>query len=88
MGKEPKQDTDNYCRLKKEIYELLTWPGTEVTNLIFPSDYVAWFSWKYSEDNVVVRKNFNVAVVAYVTTQARLKLYEYQSKFAGVRFVL
>jgi len=37
-------------------------------------------SWKYSEDNVTTGKNVNVAVAAYVTTQARLKLYGYLSK--------
>jgi len=33
---------------EKEFYELLTSPGTEVTNLIFPNNEVAWISWKYS----------------------------------------
>jgi hypothetical protein len=66
---------------EKEFYELLTSPGTEVTNLIFPNEEVAWVSWKYSEDNVTTGKNVNVAVAAYVTTQARLKLYGYLSKF-------
>ena len=33
-------------------------------------------SWKYSEDNIAAEKNVNVGVAAYVTTQARLKLYE------------
>jgi len=32
----------------KELYELLTSPGTEVTNLIFPNDDVVWVSWKDS----------------------------------------
>jgi len=32
--------------------------------------------WKYSEDNVGACKNVNVAIAAYVTTQAPLKLYE------------
>jgi hypothetical protein len=62
---------------EKEFYELLTSPGTEVQTLIFPNNDVAWVSWKYSEDNVAPGKNVNVAVAAYVTTQARLKLYEY-----------
>jgi hypothetical protein len=62
---------------EKEFYELFTSPGTEVTNLIFPNDDVLWVSWKYSEENVAAGKNVNVAVAAYVTTQARLKLYEY-----------
>ena len=65
---------------EKEFYDLLTSPVTEVTNLIFPKDEVAWVSWKRSEDNVATGKNVNVAVKAYVTTQAWLKLYEYQSK--------
>jgi len=65
---------------EKEFYELLLCPGTEVTNLIFPNDDVAWVSWKYSEENITVGKNVNVAFAGYVTTQARLKLYKYLSK--------
>jgi len=65
---------------ENEFYELLTCPGTEVTNLIFPNDDVAWVSWKYSEGNIAVGRNVNVAVAAYVNTQARLKLYEFLSK--------
>jgi hypothetical protein len=57
-------------------------PGIDVTNLIFPNDDMAWVYWRYSTDNVsagknVNRKNVNMAVVAYVTTQDRLKLDEY-----------
>jgi hypothetical protein len=37
-------------------------------------------SLKYSKINVAAGKNVNVAVAAYVTTQARLKLYVYLSK--------
>ena len=64
---------------EKEINELLTYPDTKVTNLIFPNDDVAWVSWKYSEDNAA-GQNVNVSGAAYVTTQACLKLYEYLSK--------
>jgi len=64
----------------KELYELSTSPGTEVRNLIFPNDDVVWVSWKHSEDNIAAGKNVNVAVAAYVTTQARPKLYEYMSE--------
>jgi hypothetical protein len=62
---------------EKEFYELLTIPGIEATNLIFPNDAVAWLSWRYSKDNVAAGKNVNVAVAAYITTEARLKLNEY-----------
>ena len=80
MGTKPEQNPDDYCRLRERVYELLTSPGTEVTNIIFPNDDVAWVSWKYSEENVAAGKNVNVGVAAYVNTQVRLKLYEYLSK--------
>jgi hypothetical protein len=41
---------------------------------------VVWASWKHSDENLPTGKNVNVAVAAYVTTQARLKLYEYLSE--------
>ena len=54
----------------KEFYELLTSPGSEVTNIIFPNNEVVWISWKFSENNVTTGKNVNVAVAAYVTTSS------------------
>jgi len=41
---------------EKEFCELLTIPGTKVTNLIFPNEEVAWVPWKYSNDNVAAGK--------------------------------
>jgi hypothetical protein len=41
---------------------------------------VSLVSWRYTEDNVATGKNINVVVAAYLTTQARFKLYEYLSK--------
>jgi len=43
---------------------------------------MAWGSWKYSEDNIAAGNNVYVAFAAYVTTQGRLKLYEYLSKLS------
>jgi len=60
---------------EKEFYVLLTSPGAEVTNLIFPKEEVAGVSWKYSEDNVASGNNVNVAIAAYLT-KSRLKFYE------------
>ena len=65
---------------EKEFYQLLTCRSTEVANLIFPNDDVASFSSKYFEYYIAARKSVNVAVAAYLTTQAPLKLYEYLSK--------
>ena len=62
---------------EKQFYGLLTSLGTEVKNFIFPNDDVVWVTWKYTQDNIVAGKNVNVAFTDYVTTQARLKLYEY-----------
>ena len=62
----------NIVTSEKVFYELLTRQGIEVQSLIFPNDEVAFLSWKYSEENVAAGKNVNVAVAAYVTTQARL----------------
>ena len=64
----------------KQLYELLTCRYTKVTHFIFPNDDVVWVSLKYSEDNIVAGTNINVAVPAYITTQARLKLYDYLSE--------
>jgi hypothetical protein len=74
-GKWPQKQNKTQTKLVisvKELYELLTSPGTEVTNLIFPNDDVEWVSWNHSEDNRAAGENVNVAVAAYVTTQARL----------------
>jgi len=80
MGTEPNQDRTSIVDTEKEFYELLICPGTEVTNFIFPNDDVARISWKYSEDNIAIGKKVNVAVPAYLTTQAQLKQYEYLRK--------
>jgi len=67
----------NLLTSEKEFYEVLTVRVLRLQNLIFPNGDVSCVSWKYSEDNVAAGKNVNVAVAAYVTTQARLKIYEY-----------
>jgi len=54
---------------EKDYYQLLTSPGTEVRNLIFPNEEVAWVFLKYSEDNVASGINVNVAFPAYVTNK-------------------
>ena len=84
IGSKPEQDQDIHYDLSEELYELLTSLGTGVTNLIFQNDDVVWVSWKHSENNIAAGKKVNVAVAAYVTTQARLKLYEYLSELGNL----
>jgi hypothetical protein len=70
----------------KEFYEPIKSPGIGVSNLIFPNEEVVWISWKYTEENHPTGKNVNIAVAAYVTTQARLKLYEYLNQLGECVF--
>ena len=61
---------------QQEFNELLMSPGIEVTNVVFPNEYV-WVSWEYTEENPATGKSVNVVVAAYVTTGTGLKLYSY-----------
>jgi hypothetical protein len=61
---------------QQEFYEFVTSPGIEVTNVVFPNEYV-WVSWEYTEENPTTGKGVNVAVAAYFTTGAGLKLFSY-----------
>ena len=79
MGSKPEQDSDNACDLTERVYVFLRSSGNEVTNLLFSNDDMLWVSWKHSDDNITAGKNVNVAISDYLTTQARLKLYEYLS---------
>jgi len=75
MGAKSEKDADITCDISQKLYELLTSPGTEVTNIIFPDNEVVCVSWKHSEGNITAGKNVNVAVSAYVITQTGQKLY-------------
>ena len=53
ISSEPKQDPDNPCDIGESfLHKLLTSPCTEVTNLIFRKDEVAWVFRKYSDENL------------------------------------
>lgn len=53
----------NFVTSMKELYELLTSPGTEVTNLIFSSDEMVKLSRKYSDNNIAAGNNVKAAVL-------------------------
>jgi len=60
----------------KDLYGFLSTLGIEVTNLIFASDDVIWFSWKYgAEEQVSILRHTNEVIGAYVTAGARMHLY-------------
>ena len=58
---------------RKELYRFLLTPVNEVMNLMFASDDVVWFSWKYAAEERV--KNFRH--MNEVTAGARIHLYRY-----------
>jgi hypothetical protein len=39
---------------ERQFYEFLCSPGTEVTNLIFPNNNVAWLSWRYTKEDMTI----------------------------------
>ena len=62
----------------KELYNFLSMPGIEVTNLAFASDDVVWISWKHSAEQLVRNlRHTNELIGAYVTAGARIHLYRY-----------
>jgi len=62
----------------KELYNFLSVPGIEVTNIAFASDDVVWISWKHSaEEHVPNLRHTNEVIGAYVTAGARIHLYRY-----------
>jgi len=62
----------------KELYNFLSVPGIEVTNLAFASDDVVWISWTHSaEEHVPNLRHSNEVIGAYVIAGARTHLYRY-----------
>jgi hypothetical protein len=62
-----------------ERFRFLATPGVKVTNLVFAGDDVVWVTWKYveEEENMPALRHTKEVIGAYVTTEARLKLYTY-----------
>lgn len=60
-----------------KLFDFLSTPGIEVTNLIFPNDEMVWVSWKCMQEEERINNSVSIAIAAYVTTGARLKLYSY-----------
>ena len=62
----------------KELYNFLSMPGIEVTNLAFASDDVVWISWKHSAEKFVPNlRHTNEVIGAYVNAGDRMHLYRY-----------
>jgi hypothetical protein len=62
-----------------ELYRFLAAPDVSVSDVLFANDDVAWFKWRYvdDEEHMPMLRHTNHVIGAYVTTGARLKLYSY-----------
>ena len=60
-----------------ELHEILTCPVTEVTGLLSVDDNILYLSTRFKECNPEPLNTANVVIAAFVTAQARLKLYNY-----------
>lgn len=57
--------------------ELLTSPEIEINGILPVNDYTLYVSWNYTPEAQTSSPTTSVVVAAFVTAQARLKLYEY-----------
>jgi hypothetical protein len=62
---------------KEELASLATTPGIDLNDLLIINDEVILANWKYAQDSIISSSTASVAIAAYVTATARLKLYSY-----------
>ena len=75
----PPSDTDNLR--PPVLYKFLVTPGIEVTTLLFAGDSMCWISWRHADEvHVPTLRHTNDVIGSYVTTGARLHLYQYLDK--------
>lgn len=67
-------------RTREQLLDVMTDGEKEVVSILPANDEVLFISWQYREDAVISPSNTNVVIAAYVTAQARFKLYEYMEK--------
>ena len=66
------------------MHALLKSPLTEVTGLIPVNDETLYVSSRYTEASYEPLNTADVVIDAFVTAQARLKLYSYLEKLGGL----
>lgn len=60
-----------------ELFDLMQNPSVMVNHLVPAGDKVVYANWKFLEDSMEPLPTVNVAIAAYTTAQARLRLLEY-----------
>lgn len=68
-----------------EYFDILNDKTKRIVNEVEMSDEVMKVSWKRIDDEMTCSKNTNVAVASYVTSHARLHLYDILSRIEAIR---
>ncbi|XP_049818063.1 uncharacterized protein LOC126264380 [Aethina tumida] len=63
--------------LGKECFDLLAHPSKNVNSITPVNEQTVVINWEYADEAVESLLTVNVVIAAFVTAQARLKLYEY-----------
>lgn len=77
FGQRQNQPKTSIIRQPNELYDIVNDPSKYVNNIQEVNEEVLIVSWEYVEEAVNPLSTVNKCIAAYVTTQARLKLYSY-----------
>lgn len=77
FGQRENQPKTTIINQPSELYALLTNPSIDVNHILPINEETVLVNWEHKEGACDSLSTVNVCVAAYVTTQARLKLYSY-----------
>lgn len=77
LGQRPNQARTSIIRDPQALFSLLTTPSVQVNTIQTINDEAVLVNWQHIEEVSESLRNVNVALAAYTTAQARLKLYSH-----------
>lgn len=80
FGQRENQTKMDVVRQPTDLYSLDNNPSREIKHITIINEEVLLVSWEHKDEAYDCLKAVNVSIAAYVTTQARLKLYSYLEK--------
>ncbi|KAK5650119.1 hypothetical protein RI129_001148 [Pyrocoelia pectoralis] len=83
FGQRENQPKTEIINQPAELYELLYNPAIDVTGILPINDETLVVNYEYREEAFSTLRTVNVCIAAYVTAQARLKLYSYMEKLGS-----
>ncbi|XP_031334749.1 uncharacterized protein LOC116166444 [Photinus pyralis] len=80
FGQRENQPKTKIIKQSADLYSLLLDPAVEVIGILAINEETLVVNYQYKEESYSALSTVNVSIAAYVTTQARLKLYSYMEK--------